>query len=189
MWAVCRWRAPSRRYLAADIVLPVPSSLLSTAAGALLGFAGGTLTSWLGMTAGCLIGFLLSRRVPGEKMLGPAEMQRVRNAQQRYGDWMLMLFRAVPVLAEASVFFAGLTLMPLRRFLLITATSNLGISLAYAGTGAFFAGRESFLMAFAGAIAIPAVAMLGARLLTPASSELPRHPHQSTGSRGPYDDR
>lgn len=34
--------------LAGDVVLPVPSSLVGTAAGALLGFWGGAATSWLG---------------------------------------------------------------------------------------------------------------------------------------------
>lgn len=149
--------------LALDIVLPVPSSLVSTAAGALLGFAGGVLTSWIGMTAGCLLGYWLAAGSKGERLLGEVEVARLRRTQERFGDWMLIVFRAVPVLAEASVIFAGLTRVPLRRFLLITATSNLGISIAYSATGAFFARRESFLLAFAGAIAIPALAMLIAR--------------------------
>lgn len=151
--------------LASDIALPVPSSLLSTAAGALLGFPLGTLTSWIGMTAGCLIGYRMGRHAPAEKLLGPQETQRVKAAAERFGDWMLVVFRAVPVLAEASVFFAGLSAMPATRFLAITALSNLGISAAYAATGAWFQSRENFLIVFAGAVGIPAVAALAARFL------------------------
>lgn len=151
--------------LASDIVLPVPSSLLATAAGALLGFTGGAAASWLGMTAGCLLGYALGSRTGGERLLGPSDLQRVRHAQQRFGDWMLIVFRAVPVLAEASVFFAGLSRMPWRRFAAITSISNLGISLAYSAAGAFFAGRESFLLVFAAAVALPGVAMIMSRQL------------------------
>jgi hypothetical protein len=42
---------------------------------------------------------------------------------------------------------------------MLASLANLGISLAYAGTGAFAASRESFLLAFAGAVTIPAIAM------------------------------
>ena len=43
--------------LAADILLPVPSSVISTASGVMLGFWGGLAASWLGMTAGCMCGY------------------------------------------------------------------------------------------------------------------------------------
>lgn len=153
--------------LASDIVLPVPSSLISTAAGALLGFAGGVACSWLGMTAGCLFGYLLGRRSPAEKLLGEAESAKVMEARAKYGDWVLIVFRAVPVLAEASVFVAGLARMPFRRFAWITGLSNLGISAVYAAAGAFAARRESFLLAFTAAVLIPAAAMLAARYWRP----------------------
>lgn len=161
-----RWQAAAiiAALLAADIVLPVPSSLLSTAAGVLLGFALGSLTSWIGMTAGCVIGYRMGLHAPAGRLLGEVETRRVKAAADRFGDWTLVLFRAVPVLAEASVFFAGLTAMPAGRFLTITSLSNLGISAAYAATGAWFGGRENFLMVFAGAIGIPACALLIARL-------------------------
>ncbi len=38
--------------LSSDILLPVPSSVVSTVAGSQLGVVGATLASWLGMTAG-----------------------------------------------------------------------------------------------------------------------------------------
>jgi hypothetical protein len=50
--------------------------------------------------------------------------------------------------------------MPRSRFTVLAALANLGISLVYAGAGAFAAGKESFLLAFAAAIALPALAML-----------------------------
>ena len=43
--------------LALDVFLPVPSSVVNTAAGAMLGLWPATLVSWSGMMAGCLLGY------------------------------------------------------------------------------------------------------------------------------------
>ncbi|MFP2910634.1 DedA family protein, partial [Pyxidicoccus sp. 3LFB2] len=48
--------------LAGDIFLPVPSSLVSTAAGGLLGFWGGLATNWVGMMGACAVGYALGAR-------------------------------------------------------------------------------------------------------------------------------
>jgi hypothetical protein len=72
--------------------------------------------------------------------------------------------RPVPVLAEASVILAGLVHTSWRRFLFLTATSNLGIAAAYAAIGAFSMSVGSFTLTFVGAIALPALTMLAARL-------------------------
>jgi uncharacterized membrane protein YdjX (TVP38/TMEM64 family) len=145
--------------LALDVFLPVPSSMVSTAAGALLGFWGGLACSWTGMSCGCALGYALGRRVPQSP-----DFDRVERARQRYGDFALVLFRAVPVLAEASVLFAGFTRMQWPRFLLLTSLSNLGISLAYVAAAVYSVERESFLIAFAGATLVPALAMLLTRI-------------------------
>ena len=51
--------------LALDVFLPVPSSLISAGAGALMGFWRATLTVWLGMTAGCILGYAIGARMAG----------------------------------------------------------------------------------------------------------------------------
>lgn len=155
-------------FLAADVFLPVPSSLVSTASGALFGLPAGTLVSWIGMTAGCLIGYLVGLKAGApliERLAGRSELDRAERARERYGAWTIILFRAVPVLAEVSVLLAGLSRMPAGRFLLLSALSNLGISAAYAAVGAMAYGSGAFLIAFAGAILLPAAAMGVVRLL------------------------
>ena len=155
--------------LAADLVLPIPSSVLSTAAGYLLGLWAGSFVTWAGMTLGCLIGYGLGATA-GRKLtrgiVGDDELDRASLARSRFGDWMIVIFRAVPVLAEASVLFAGVVGMPIRRFLLLATLSNVGIALAYAAVGAYALEVESFLLAFGGAIILPGIAMLVARLRT-----------------------
>ena len=147
--------------LAGDVFLPVPSSLISTAAGALLGFWEGTLVVFSGMTAACLLGYELARR--GRRLLPEADARRMALAAGRYGPRLVVLFRAVPVLAEASVLFAGLARMPRRQFLALAAPANLGIALAYSAVGAFSMRVNSFLLAFAAAILLPLLAFAIAR--------------------------
>ena len=148
--------------LAADILLPIPSSILSTAAGALLGFLPGLLASWAGMTIGSVAGYALGAKAP-PRWLNEADRKRLAQARAKFGDWIVIVFRPVPVLAEASCVFAGASAMPFRRFAMLAALANLGISTAYAAAGAFAASKESFLLAFAGAVSIPAIAMLLSR--------------------------
>jgi uncharacterized membrane protein YdjX (TVP38/TMEM64 family) len=149
--------------LASDILLPVPSSLLSTALGYLLGFGWGAFVSWLGMTAACLVGYALGRswgRDVARRFVGEEGLERVGRAADRFGAGIVILFRAVPVLAEASVLFAGISGMPLRQFGWMAGLSNAGISLGYAAVGAYALEANSFLVAFAGAILLPAAALL-----------------------------
>ena len=47
--------------LASDILLPIPSSIVSTACGMLLGVTVGTSVSLLGMTISCVLGYWLGR--------------------------------------------------------------------------------------------------------------------------------
>jgi uncharacterized membrane protein YdjX (TVP38/TMEM64 family) len=149
--------------LAVDILLPLPSSLISTAAGFLLGLVRGLLTSWIGMTASCIIGFWLGKRYGCSvacKIVGEKELERLEALSRRVGSWVIVISRPVPVLAEAAVLFAGISGIPIGRFLLLTISSNLGISAVYAAVGALSANANSFLLAFAGSILIPFVAML-----------------------------
>jgi uncharacterized membrane protein YdjX (TVP38/TMEM64 family) len=149
--------------LATDILVPVPSSLTSTAAGFFLGLAGGTATSLAGMTVSCVVGYWLGARFGrpvANRLVGEQELARLEKLSQRFGDWVIVVTRPVPVLAEASALFAGISGMPMRQFLLLSTLSNLGISAVYAAVGAFSATVNSFLFAFGGSILVPLVAMI-----------------------------
>jgi uncharacterized membrane protein YdjX (TVP38/TMEM64 family) len=152
--------------LGLDVFLPVPSSIVSTAAGALLGFWRGTAVIWIGMSAGCLIGYAFGfwTAAAARRLVGEASLAHAATIMERHGPWAIVLCRPVPVLAEASTVFAGVVRTPFGPFLLLTSCSNLGISLAYAAVGAFTVRIESFLLTFIGAIALPGLAMLAARL-------------------------
>lgn len=151
--------------LASDVVLPIPSSIVSAAAGALLGLARGTLYVWLGMTASCVIGYVLGHRSSAwaRRFVGEEGVRRASGLAERYGSFAVVICRPVPVLAEASVIFAGLVHAPFRPFILVSMASNLGVALGYAAIGAFSMRADSFLLAFLGSLLVPGIGMLAAR--------------------------
>ncbi len=113
--------------LAADVLLPIPSSIVGTLLGARLGLGPGLLAAWLGMTVGNLAGYGLGR------LLLARFGERLPQAPTALA---LFLSRPVPVLAEAVTFTAGAERMPLGRFLAICAAGNLIYAGALAGNGA-----------------------------------------------------
>jgi len=152
--------------LGSDILLPVPSSIVSTACGLFLGFVRGSLVSWGGMVVSCLAGYVLAATLGRpfvSRMVGEHAMHHFEQLRERYGDWVIILARPIPVLAEISVLFAGLGRMPFWRFVWLSTLSNLGISMVYAGIGAFSANLNAFLPAVAGSVLVPGAGMLWAR--------------------------
>lgn len=163
--------------LASEILLPVPSSMVSTAAGFVLGFMGGIITSLAGMTVSCIAGFWLGvkfRRPVACRLVGNNELKRLEELSRRFGDRVSVVSRPIPVLAEASVLFAGISGMPAYRFLLLSTLSNLGISAVYAAVGAFSATINSFLVAFVGSILVPLVAIVIMKNLSLEKKALPK---------------
>jgi uncharacterized membrane protein YdjX (TVP38/TMEM64 family) len=149
--------------LASDILLPVPSSIVSTGCGLLLGFLPGMLVSALGMVISCALGYALAARWGRpivNRLVGENSLHEFERLYGRHGRWLLVAARPVPVLAEVSVLFAGLGKMPPLPFMLLTTLSNLGISLVYAGIGAWAKDLNSFGLAVAASIVLPGLAML-----------------------------
>jgi len=149
--------------LGSDILFPIPSSIVSTGCGLLLGFTMGTLTSLAGMTVSCLLGFWLGAsggRPVANILVGGEGLARFQDMSRKYGLWAIVIARPVPVLAEVSVLFAGMGGISFTRFMLISTLSNLGVSMVYAAIGAYSASINSFLMAFLAGISVPGIAML-----------------------------
>ncbi|HEY0871928.1 MAG TPA: VTT domain-containing protein [Vicinamibacterales bacterium] len=162
--------------LASDIFLPVPSSLVSTAAGTLLGFFWGTVASAVGMTLGCSGGYLLGHRYgrpAAAAVVAPDDIARAEATLQAHGVLSLVLFRPVPVLAEASVISAGTLRLPFAHVFVAVSAANVVVSAWYAGMGAS-APKAGFVLVFAGALALPALALL-IRAMFRRSVSAPEH--------------
>ena len=113
--------------LAADVLLPIPSSIIGTMLGARLGFLPGFLWCWSGLVLGNSIGYLAGRLL----------LSRFAPEFQ-HTPTLLLLFitRPVPVLAEALTFAAGAEKMKLSAFLSVSIAGNGIYSLALSGNGA-----------------------------------------------------
>ena len=148
--------------LASDVILPVPSSVVATASGMLLGVAQGAIVTWVGMQAGALVGYGLGRSAgvrATTRFVGEAEIERASRLHRRWGAFSLIAARAVPVLAESSVVLAGAVRMPLGQFAWLTGVSNAAIALVYASVGTHALESSAFLFAFVASMAIPGAVM------------------------------
>lgn len=145
--------------LAMDVLLPVPSAMVGTLAGAVFTPIAGALLIWVGMTFGCWLAFLIGQNVGGpllDRFVGAkARAETGRYVARRDAFW-LILFRPVPVLAEASVLSAGALSLPFRRFMSITSIANIPIAIIYAFIGHWAVERDVFWPAF-GAVAVTLV--------------------------------
>jgi uncharacterized membrane protein YdjX (TVP38/TMEM64 family) len=136
-------RAACVLLLAGDIVLPVPSSIVSAAAGMWWGVAEGAALSLLGMQLGSWAGYAIGARAAAvRRWIGEDAAARLDRAYARHGEWMVMTLRPVPVLAEASAVFAGFAHMHAGRYTAMSLAANAVVSLAYAGAGALV-GRDA----------------------------------------------
>lgn len=160
--------------LSTDILLPIPSSVISTLSGWQLGWWWGGLATWCGMNLGAAAGFFVAR-IWGQPLAlwftREADLERARELNEQYGPALLVVTRAMPVLAEASVLMAGVHGMTWRRFLPAIALSNLGIAVAYAGFGDYAEQRQWLPFALGVAVAIPVVIASAGRWLLPRTAE------------------
>ena len=153
--------------LAADIVLPIPSTVVIAILGGWLGAFKGTLVAASGLTLGCAIGFWLGKRLGfdfAERMIGREDLAAISSWFDRHGVLVLAFCRPVPVLAEATVIAAGVAGLAARKVLIVTALANLGFAAVYALLGASVDTGVGFLAALAASIALPGVALLGVRI-------------------------
>ncbi len=148
--------------LVADVVLPVPSSLVMVALGAMYGIAAATALSVLGGALMGLAGGLLGRR--GRRALG-RDADRARRLVDRYGVAAVVLTRPVPLLAESVVLVAGAAGMPLRRLVAGAAAGTVPLALVYAAAGAYGRAADA-TVAFVVLALLAALALVAGRLRT-----------------------
>ncbi|MDG2220750.1 MAG: VTT domain-containing protein [Rubripirellula sp.] len=156
--------------LATDVLLPVPSSVISTLSGWQLGWILGTFATWVGMNLGAIVGFGLARRYGKPFALwftGAEDLNRVHEISDRYGPTVLVFTRAMPVFAEATVLIAGIHQLSWRKFVPAVVLSNLGIAVAYSALGDYAERHQWLPLALAVAIGVPILVAAAAKRLIP----------------------
>jgi uncharacterized membrane protein YdjX (TVP38/TMEM64 family) len=136
--------------LVADVILPVPSSLIMMANGAFFGIAMGTILSIAGTLGAAFIAFFIGRR--GEPVLARfvplEERTRANHLLNKWGWLAIIVTRSIPLLAETTLIMAGASSMQLRSMILATLAGTLPIAVLYAVIGATAAHFDHAFLAF-----------------------------------------
>lgn len=156
--------------LIADVLLPVPSSLVMVAHGALFGVWTGTVLSLLGSVGAALFGFSLGRRGGKllERIVSPEERNRADLILARWGALAIVITRPIPLLAETVAIMAGASSsLGWGRMALAALVGSLPPALLYALTGAAVANFQSTSLMFGMVLLVTGSFWLIARLLEP----------------------
>ncbi|MFT7521598.1 MAG: putative membrane protein YdjX (TVP38/TMEM64 family) [Kiritimatiellia bacterium] len=124
--------------LASDLLLPIPSSIVMTLSGSLLGVIGGTAINLSGAMASSMAGYAACRWMGSRvfhRLVGD-DVERVQTWFERWGPWLIVLSRGVPMLTEIVSCLAGLHRMPAMRFSLLSLVGASPICVVYAWAGA-----------------------------------------------------
>jgi uncharacterized membrane protein YdjX (TVP38/TMEM64 family) len=136
--------------LVADVILPVPSSVVMVANGALFGVVGGTFLSVGGSTGAALVGFSIGRRGGRllDRLVTPEERARADHMLSRWGGLAIMVTRPVPLLAETVAIMAGTSPLGWRQIALAASVGSLPPALLYALSGATAAALTGGVLVF-----------------------------------------
>lgn len=141
--------------LVADLLLPVPGTVVMSALGyvygALLGGLIATTGSLLAGICGYGVGRLCGERT-ARKLLGDLDFERGRILCAK-GGWVIAMSRALPILPEALACTAGLVRMPFGRFVVAMLCGSMPMGFMFAGIGAF--GHEAPMWAMLASVALP----------------------------------
>lgn len=133
-----------------DVFIPVPSSVIMIANGALFGVVIGALLSLVGSTGAALTGYWTGRK--GEAVVAkfvPAdERERAVELLNRWGIFALIVSRPVPILAETLAIVAGVAGIGWRKTLLAALIGGVPAALLYAIAGATVRGAGKGIYVF-----------------------------------------
>ena len=125
--------------LVADLVLPIPSSVVMVMSGALFGVVAGGLLSLAGALGRAVLGFELARRYGrggAQRLAGRGEVARLERIFERYGAGAVVMTRPLPIVQETMSVIAGLSTMRRGPFLLATIAGTIPEVAVYAYAGA-----------------------------------------------------
>lgn len=148
----------------ADVVLPVPGTVVMSALGFMYGPVYGGLLACVGSMASGMVAYGLCRLI-GERfarrLLGDLDFEKGKLLFARGGGWMVALSRALPILPEAVACTAGLVRMPFGRFVVSLGCGSVPMGFLFGWIGA--AGREAPGWALGFSLGVPVLLWLVAR--------------------------
>jgi uncharacterized membrane protein YdjX (TVP38/TMEM64 family) len=135
----------------ADLVLPVPQTVVIAALGTIYGTVLGGLLGSAGLITSGLLGYALmltSARRMVQRFIGPQSLNTMESLFKRAGAWSIVLTRSLPYsVPEALVFLAGIAGMPLGKFTVALAVGSVPTAFAFAAIGAGWADQPILALA------------------------------------------
>lgn len=154
--------------LVADLLLPIPSTLVMSALGLTYGTWVGGLYAAAGTALSGLVAYGLSRWLGRPLAVRLAGVDALESGEKLFaggGAWLVAGSRCVPILPEAIACLAGLHQMPFRTFLFALLCGSVPTGFLFAAIGAL--GQEEPAWALALSVIVPVLLWLAARRWLP----------------------
>lgn len=144
--------------LVADLLLPIPGTVVMSALGAVYGvWLGGIIAAAGSMLAG-MFGYGIGRFFKEERAkrwLGERDFEKGKSRFRRGGAWIVAVSRALPILPEVLACMAGLLRMPFRKFCIALACGSVPMGFLFAWIGALGTDYPGWGLGFS--LGVPAV--------------------------------
>lgn len=158
--------------LLADLLLPIPGTIVMSALGAVYGFWIGGLLSAIGSMLAGMLGYGVGRFFDekfAKRWLGEKDFEKGRSLFEKSGAWVVAISRALPILPEVLACMAGLLRMPFGTFVIALACGSVPMGFLFAWIGTV--GREQPAWGLAFSLGVPAVLWGVAAVMRKKSSE------------------
>lgn len=136
--------------LVSDVWLPIPSSVIMTANGALFGVFMGTIISLVGAFGATLAGFGVGR-AGGEllkRLVTTREYEASEVLLSQWGILALVITRPVPILSETVAILAGASSLTWKQVSLASVVGALPAAFLYAFAGATTSSLKTGILVF-----------------------------------------
>jgi uncharacterized membrane protein YdjX (TVP38/TMEM64 family) len=150
--------------LTSDIILPVPSSITMFINGNVIGLWPGLFLSLASVLCSSVIGYFMG------KGLGYGLKQNSNEKAdlllKRYGPYILILTRGIPILSESFCFVCGYNKMTFIKYMFYSFLGYLPVCAIYSYFGSISNDSELFLWTFGGAMLIALIFAIIGRLMS-----------------------
>lgn len=159
--------------LVADLLLPIPGTVVMSALGFVYGPVFGGFVSACGSFLSGLLAYGLCRgwgHGVARKLTGATDLKKGERLFAKSGGWIVALSRCLPLLPEVISCLAGVARMPLRKFLVALGCGSVPVGFVFASIGAM--GKESPGWALGLSLMIPVVLwLIASRILRENGAE------------------
>ncbi len=133
-----------------SVAAPLPAFILTFANANLFGWWQGAILSWTSAMAGAAVCFWIARalgREAVEKLCSRGGLAAIERFFERHGDQSVLIARLLPFVSFDFVsYFAGLTSMPFRGFMVATGLGQLPATIVYSYVGGMLTGGAKLLV-------------------------------------------